>query len=228
MGITRLQLYNNALMHCGERALASLSEEREPRRLLDQVYTTTGITYALEQAQWWFAMRASMIDADPDVAPTFGYTNAFTKPSDWIRTCAVCSDEFFRTPLLAYADEMGGSAASWYADITPIYVKYISNDDDFGGNLSAWPATFCDYVSALFASRIINKLGGDRTNQQATLLGPPGQPQKGTLAMSLHTAKAKAAQTQPTQYLAQGNWSRARMGRRGGYNDRGNQGSLIG
>ena len=38
--ITRLQLYNSALLLLGERNLASLSENREPRRLLDHVWDT--------------------------------------------------------------------------------------------------------------------------------------------------------------------------------------------
>ena len=221
---TRLDLYNKALLVCGERFLASLTEDREPRRLLDHVWNTGGNDYCLENGQWWFAMRTTMIDYDPSITPTFGYRKAFTKPTDWKATSAVCSDEFFRLPLLAYADER----ANWYADITPIYVKYISNDAAFGGDLANWPATFTDYVACYYASLIISKLAGDRSAQEAKIFGPPGAPQQGLLHHTLHVAKNKAAMTQPTQYLAQSNWSRARRGRRGGYNDRGNSGSLLG
>jgi hypothetical protein len=224
MAFDRLALYNAALLLCGERFLASLVEDREPRRLLDQVYNTNGVDYLLEQGQWFFAMRTVMIDYDPAIAPTFGYRKAFTKPSDWRQTCAVCSDEFFRTPLLGYADEPGG----WYADITPIYVKYISNDLAFGGDLSKWPASFCDYAAAYFATRIISKLAGDKSAQETALYGPPGQPEKGILGRTKHAAKTQAAFGQPPQYVAQGNWTRARRGRRSGYNDRGNTGSLTG
>lgn len=224
MGITRLDLYNNALLLCGERFLATLAEEREPRRLLDQVYTTNGINYILERGQWWFAMRAVQIDYDTSITPDFGYRKAFTKPTDWLATSAVCSDEYFRTPLTAYQDER----ANWFADITPIYVKYISNDAAFGADLSQWPATFCDYAAAYFAGRIIGKLAGDRAAQKEALFGPPGQPQKGLIAQTLHIAKGHAAMTQPTQWPAQGSWSRARLGNRSGYRDGGNNGSLIG
>jgi len=217
-------LYNNALLLCGERFLASLSEDREPRHLLDQVYNSNGIDYCLEQAQWWFAMRAVMIDYDPSISPDFGYQKAFTVPEDWIRTSALCSDEYFKTPLLCHAAEPD----YWYADITPIYVKYVSNDTAYGGDLSRWPASFADYAAAYFATRIIGKLAGDRSDQRMTLLGPPGQPTKGLLMLTLHRAKSAAAQTQPTQFPAQGNWSRARLGRRGSFRDGGNNGSLIG
>ena len=224
MAFDRLALYNAALLLAGERFLATLAEDREPRRLLDAVWNTNGVNYCLEQAQWWFAMRTVMIDEDPAITPTFGYRKAFTKPTDYISTSAVCSDEYFQVPLTRYAFEPG----EWYADITPIYVKYVSNDAAYGGDIANWPATFCDYVAAYFASRIISKLAGDKSSQLAALFGPPGNPRSGILHMTLHAAKNKAAMTQPTQFPAQGNWSRARQGRRGGSRDGGNHGNLIG
>jgi len=38
MSTSRLKLYNDALTACGESHLASLTEDREPRRLLDHVW----------------------------------------------------------------------------------------------------------------------------------------------------------------------------------------------
>lgn len=221
MGITRLQLYNNALQLCGERPLADLTEDREPKRNLDQVFNSNGVDYCLERGQWWFAMRAVMIDYDPAISPSFGYQYAFTRPDDWISTSAVCSDEFFRVPLIGHTFEM----SEWYAAITPVYIRYVSNHANFGGDMSIWPATFADYVAANWAGKIIGKIAGDKSDQKAALFGPPG---RGLIFQRLHEARAAAALTQPTMLIAQGNWSRARMGRRSGYNDRGNTGSLIG
>jgi hypothetical protein len=224
MGITRLQLYNNALLLCGERFLASLDEDREPRRLLDQVWASNGINYCLERGQWHFAMRALQVDYDPAITPDFGYNRGFNKPDDWVNTSAVCSDEFFRSPLLEYADERG----FWFASIDTIYVKIVSNSNQYGGDPSIWPATFCDYIAAYFASRILSKLAGDKSAQQTALFGPPGNPRAGILHETLHQAKNAAAMTQPTVFPAQGSWSRARRGARLGYRDRGNPGSLTG
>jgi hypothetical protein len=137
---TKLQLYNNALLLCGERALGSLTEEREPRRLLDQVYDTDGIKKCLEMGQWKFAMRTIQIDYDPDVSPTFGYQRAFDKPTDWVVTSSVCSDEYFRAPLLQYTDEAG----YWYADLNTIYVRYVSDDAQYGKNIGSWPGSFLE------------------------------------------------------------------------------------
>ena len=221
MAFDRLALYNAALLLCGERFLASLTEEREPKRLLDQVWSTNGINAVLEQAQWHFAMRTARIEVDPAFpVPDFGYQNAFSKPDDWIRTSAVCSDEFYRVPLLEYADEMG----YWFANIEPLYVKFVSNGAQYGSDLSLWPASFCDYAGAYFASRIISKLSGDKASQHQALFGQNGK--GGILDRTLSLAKSKAAMTQPTQFPAQGSWTSSRRG--GRPSDRGNRGQLIG
>lgn len=227
MAINRLQLYNMALMLSGERSLVDLNEAREPRRLLDEVWNSNGREFALEQAQWWFAMRAVQIDNDPSSTPDFGYNYAFNVPEDWVSTSSVCQDPYFLAPLIFHAAEPD----YWYAAITPIYVKYVSKDDNYGFDISRWPATFSDYVAAYFAGRILPKLSGDKAAQRANLFGPPGAEHKGHIAMTLAKAKNAAAMTQPTQQIAQGRWTTSRRGSRrtrGPFGDGGTTGSLIG
>lgn len=205
---TQLNLYNDALLICGERFLASLTENREPRRLLDQVWSGGGVKHCLEQGQWFFAMNAIMIDFDPSIAPTFGYSCAFGKPDDWLSTSAVCSDEFFREPLTRYADE----ALFWYSDIQTIYVKYVSLLPNFGMNLNKWPESFNKYVAAYFASRIILKLSNsDAQTEKIEKMAD----------QLLKEAKGASAMTQPTKFPAPGNWTRSRM-RNGMNRDGGN------
>lgn len=216
---TRLQIYNNALLICKQRFLSSLTENIEPRRLLDQVWDSGGVRYCLEQGQWQFAMRTQMLDADPDIDTQFGFANAFDKPDDWVLTSAVCSDERFNTPLIRYNDE----TAYWFADITPIYVKFVSDDDAFGNDLSRWPNTFQSYVETYFASQIVGKLSSDAALAESIM-----KPRTGQLDTALLKARSRAAMTQATQFAAPGTWVVSRMGRRGYRNDRGNPGSLIG
>ena len=220
MGTTRLQLYNDALQLCGERFLASLTEAREPRRLLDQVWDSNGVRYCLEQGQWQFAMRTQQIEYDPSTEPPFGYRRAFNKPTDWVLTSAFCSDEFFRQPLLAYADELD----FWYADLDTVYVKFVSDDEDYGADLSRWPATFCDYAAAYFASKILTKLTADK-DRISFLMGNAGDVDGGELGRRLKIAKSRAAMTQPAQFPAQGSWTGSRQGRR---SERGSRNRLIG
>jgi hypothetical protein len=225
MGTSRLAIYNNALIICGETRLASLSEDRKPRRLLDQVWDSNGLRYCLEQGQWQFAMRTQRIDYDTDFAPPFGYSRAFQKPTDWVLTSAVCSDEFFRTPLTAYADELD----YWYADLDEIFVKFVSDDADYGLDLANWPATFCDYVDAYFASKIIFDLTSDK-EKLAFLLGRDGNTDSGELGRRLKIAKNRSAMTQPAMRFPMSGWNAARRGGRSGgpMGDGGNGGTFTG
>lgn len=202
MATDRLAIYNDALLLCGERALASLTENRETRYLLDQVWNNQGVDACLEEGQWFFAMRTISIDYDPTVEPPFGYNRAFEKPTDWILTSSLASDEFFRQPLSRYTDESG----YWYSDLDILYVRYVSNDDDYGLNIGAWPRSFTEFVIAHFAYKAILKITNDEDRRK----------QVAVLREHLKkVAKGKSAMADPTQYPAQGNWTRARM--RGGY-----------
>lgn len=213
MGTTRLDLYNDALLNVGERFLSSLTEEREPRRLLDHVWNNEGVNACLEEAQWHFAIRTIRIDYDPAITPEFGYQYGFTVPSDWVLTSAVCTDEYFNQPLTRYQFEQD----YWFSDEQIIYVRYVSNDASYGGNLAAWPKSFTRFVAAHFAYEIAYKIGGDALQTKMF----------GLREKMLSDAKNRSAMALPTSFPARGSWSRARHGS-GRNDDRGNNGSLIG
>lgn len=212
---TQLLLYNEALTYCGERMILNLADNAEPRRLLDQVWANGGVQGCLEQGQWHFAMKAVMLDYDPSVTPDFGYRRAFNKPNDWVLTSALCTDEYFRMPDVRYWDEAG----YWYTDVDTIYVRYVSSDAAYGGNLGAWPESFMQFVACHFAAKIILKISNDESKKDQLL----------KLREKLKKeAKGRAAMAEPTMFAAQGSWSRARM-RFGRAKDGGNTGgSLIG
>lgn len=194
---TRLEVYNMALLLCGERSLSSLTEDREPRRTLDQAWNSGGVNLCLEEGQWRFAMRTVEIDYDPSIEPSFGYQRVFNKPDDWVATSAVCSDEYFSAPLTAYTDE----GDQWYADLDTIYLKYVSNDVDWGMNMGKWPQSFADFVSAHLASRVIMKLADSEDKLKMIL---------STREKFKREAKNAAAMAEPTRFAARGTWSRAR------------------
>jgi len=207
----RLSIYNDALLICGERALANLTENREPRYLLDQIWNQRGIDTCLEEGQWFFAMRTQRIDKEPSITPTFGYQCAFTKPSDWVLTCAIATDEFFRVPTLRYVDEAG----YWYSDVITLYVRFVSNDPAYGNNLALWPQSFHEFVAAHFASKIMLKLSSDanKTKEVTDLR-----------KHLLLEAKSRSAMAEPTKFAPAGSWSRARnrgVNRRDGGNTSG-------
>lgn len=190
----KLEIYNLALGHLGERKLASLSENREPRRVLDDFYDNA-VAYCLERGFWNWAMRTVLLDSDPSYDPPFGYTLAFTKPMDWVRTYVISDSDRLDPPLLRYIDEGG----LWYADCDPVYVRYVSNDSAWGMDLGQWPESFADYLAARLAVRTCKRISGAnpsddlKTEERRTLAvarsrdamdEPPGFPPTGTWVTS--------------------------------------------
>jgi hypothetical protein len=210
----RLALYNGALLLCGERELASLTENREPRRLLDSAWNSGAVNACLGMGQWKFATRTVEVAPDAGITPGFGYQYAYEKPSDHIRTVGVWADEYGHAPLLAYRQEQ----RYWFTDAIPVYIGYVSNDAAYGGNLAEWPADFCELVEAKLASRIILRLTQDEGLQKKVF---------GLMDRYKKDAASGDAMEGPTQFPPAGSWSRARHGgapRR----DRGSRRSLLG
>lgn len=212
---TKLQIYNSALRYCKERKLASLAEDRKPRRLLDDVWDNGGVNACLEEGLWKFAIRTVRIDWDPAVVTDYGYKYAFSKPTDWVATAGVCSDEHFDNPLTRYSHEND----YWYADIDILYVQYVSNDAAYGNDLSLWPQTFADYVAAHFAHEIVDDLTADVVTIERV---------ERRWMRNKSTAKNKDARNQPQRFPAPGNWATSRGRYSSSNRDRGNRGSLIG
>ena len=211
----RLSLYNGALLELGERPLASLSENREPRRLLDSVWQTDAVNLCLGSGQWKFAMRTAKLVPSVSLVPDFGYAKAYEMPADHLRTAGVYSDEYQKSPLLAYRQEAG----YWFTDAEAIYVSYISNAILYGGALARWPAEFVRYVEAYLASRIVNKLTQDKQEWERVYR---------LVQLRLREAAASDAMEGPTVFLPRGSWVPARQGRGPRSNDLGARGQLIG
>jgi hypothetical protein len=201
---TQLSLYNGALRLCKQRRLATVSEAREPRYLLDDAWgdggTSSGsVKRCLEAGQWTFATRTALIDYSPSITPTFGLRYAFDKPTDLMKVVALCSDPYFNQPLLDYSDE----GDYWYSDLQTIYVKWVSNGATWGLDMSRWPETFVKFVEADLASEIVGNLTqGD--GLEADILKKRD--------MAEREAKAFDAMNKPTRFTPPGSWSQARHG----------------
>ena len=215
MATSKLKLYNAALTICGEKHLADLTEERKPRRLLDNAWDNGAVDACLEMAQWHFAIKTVRLDYDTDVVPQFGFTRAFEKGSDWIVTAGVCSDEYFYAPLTQYEDQAG----FWYANLDEIYIRYVSNDANYGGDYALWPATFVDFVAAHLATMIILDLTADEKKQDKV---------EKWENKKLRIAKSRNGMVGPTRFPPPGSFVTSRSNKSGRTRDRGNRGSLIG
>lgn len=193
----QLALYNRALRFLGERKLADLTEAREPRRLLDDVWDDDFVRACLEAELWTFATRTVKLDYTPSVEPDFGYNRAFLKPSDWVRTAGIASDEFFHCPLTQYEDERG----YLYASIDILYCRYISDDPAYGGDLSLWPSSMSAWAACSMAVEVAPRLTQSQT--KIDLLEKKERKLRGEAA-------AIDAQQQPARFPPVGSWVRAR------------------
>lgn len=198
---TKLSIYNGALRILGERK-TTLTENREPRRLLDDVWDDDGVRKCLQMGQWNFAIRSAQMDYDSGIEPPFGYRRVFSKPDDFVRTVGVCSDEFFKCPLVEYQD----NNSYWLADLDAIFVRYVSDDDDYGYDFSKWPPNFTSFVEAWFAQQIAPRITG---SEQARALT------QRDVDKLLRAAKATDSMEEPPGFQPAGSWTRARHGSAG-------------
>lgn len=199
----KLAVYNLTLAHLRQRRIGSLTEASEARRVLDDLWNQV-VAEALAEALWNFMVRAVQQDASSTVTPAFGWKYAFELPNDWVRTVLVSTVETFNPPLLEYAEETG----FWFANFTPLFVRYVSSDPVYGMNLGAWPANFTAWVALHLAEYACGRVAGPAGD--ALLDGPNG------IVKRAYKAKVKAKSTdamnQPPGEMPTGTWARSRRG----------------
>lgn len=156
MGASQLGIFNGALRWLQERKLASLTEKREPLRYLNDEYQNA-IEYVLYQGYWNFSIRNVQIPNEPTLAPAFGFEFCFQKPTDWVRTYQIADNEDYN-PLIRRLNDNNNY---WFTDISPIYVKYVSNDPNFGLNMSLWTPGFIEYLSCYLAFLVAPRIKQD-------------------------------------------------------------------
>lgn len=197
---TKIDLYNEAALILKLRAVDSLVENTPTRVTFDHAYSAV-VDYMLGQANWHFAAR--IVEIDPEVTgPSFGYTNYFEKPADFARLI-----EISRHPnLYPTLDDFVEEAGFWAASCNPLYVKYVSNDAQYGGDLARWTPHFTRATAFEIAERCAGKLTkmGD---------GDLERLEKRKMA-ALHKAKSVEAFGQPVKRPPPGNLVRARVGAR--------------
>src|SRR5919112_2711772 len=152
----KLYLYNDALRRCKQRKLASLTENVEARRVLDDVYDEV-LLWVLGEGFWKFARPTVEIDAEASgVDPAFGLEHAFVIPDDYVRLVGISASETMDPELRGFQQEGG----YWFAAVDPLYVTYVSNDADYGLALDRFPPFYTDLICAELAFRASPRIGG--------------------------------------------------------------------
>lgn len=163
---SKLSVYKAACLALGERQVQSLSENVPIRAYLDSAWDDDGPQYCLQQGLWNHAMRSIELTYDPSVEPEFSssstYSRAFTKPDDFVRTAIVATDGFFRNHLTRYLDE----GDYWFCDLDNIYVRYVSDDTQYGMDIAKWKPNFSAYVAHHLAWKVAAVLTGKESDME--------------------------------------------------------------
>ena len=213
MAITELSLYKAAAVELGEERPATLTDGKVALELAAVYADVKGD--CLESGLWNFAIRSVKLEADSSIEPSFGFTEIFDKPSDWVRTAAFTANDNFDHPLPDhdYRDEVG----FWAATQSPIYVQYVSNDAAYGENLALWPSSYRRFVEVALADRICMTITQNVNDKQAL---------EGRLFRAERYAKNKDAMNEGAKFRRRGSWNDARYS--GSRRDRGNRNSFTG
>lgn len=157
----RLEIYRGALRLLGDaHGLSSLTEVNPARQALDGAWQPA-VDYLLAEGLWNFAIRSVELTNDEDVEPLFGFDYAFSKPEDWVRTLSMSQSGVYSEGFEQYEDETD----YWYCSINPLYVRYISNDEDYGWNVAKWRQPFAKALEAYLAFECGLPISSDRGNR---------------------------------------------------------------
>lgn len=157
---SRLSIYRGAARLLGDRRITALTDDGETRKAFDDAWRDVG-DYLLARGLWNFAIRTVELTQDEDVEPLFGYTYAFSKPDDWVRTASISDVGTFTGDFNDYEDE----TEYWYCDCDPLYVRYVSDDDQYGWNVAAWRQPFAKAFEARLAFECGLPISQDRSNR---------------------------------------------------------------
>lgn len=157
----KLAIYRGALRLLGTGArLSSLTEVSSARYALDDAWEPA-IDYLLAKGLWNFAMRSVMAEASPSLETEFGYQYVFEKPDDWVRTASISNQSFDSLGFEDYDDRTD----FWLANSDTLYIKYVSDDDDYGFNVGAWRQPFAKVLEAYLAFECGLPISSDKSNR---------------------------------------------------------------
>ncbi len=156
----RLEIYRGACRLLGQQRIVSLTDTGTTRRSFDDAWQATG-DYLLAKGLWNFALRTVELSSDEDVEPRFGFEYGFQKPEDWVRTADLCDDPTMESPTRAYEDEPD----YWFADTDPLYVRYVSNDVEYGWDVARWRQPFAKAFEAYLAFESGLPVTNDKQNR---------------------------------------------------------------
>lgn len=122
MAITKLGLYNAALIQVKTSVLTALTDDRDERYSLDALYDLNAVDYCLEVIKPRFATKTTKLTG---AATTGGVTLAYTHtlPADFVTIVEVYSDAELDQPVNRYVQE----GSTIVCDYSVVYLRYVHN-----------------------------------------------------------------------------------------------------
>lgn len=154
---TELKLKNLALgTFIGTERLTTLTDDVPARYALDAVYTDV-LKLMLKRGIWLFALKTAELTKEV-TAPTYHRQNAYAKPDDFVRLSRIGVDARMDAELMNYRQD----GDYFYADQDPIFMQYVSDDSDYGGDLARYPEAYTQAVAAELAYQSLLPISKDR------------------------------------------------------------------
>jgi hypothetical protein len=152
MALDKLGIYNDALQLIGERSLANITEDREPRHKLDASWDLGAVDICLELVKPVSQSLTALLNT-PSTSSVHDLDSVHTLPSDYVDIVGVYLDSKLDNPVDRYLIE----GATLVCEFDTVYLRYISNNYA----VSTWNPSFARVVSAYLARDIANKLAPD-------------------------------------------------------------------
>jgi len=193
---SKIDLYNLALgTYIGTRRLSTLTDDVPQRYAMDAVYDA-GLKYMLKRGLWKFALRSVQLVRDIPLS-TFHRQYSYDKPVDFVRISRLSLDVRFTQELMDYREDQ----TKIYSDNDPIFLEFVSDDEDYGMNLDAYPEAYEQAVASWLAYQSTLEISKDR-GDRADLLTLHKQ--------TLDTARRQDAVDEPVKGKPAGRFTRSR------------------
>lgn len=140
----KLDIINSALRKIGAKKAVSLEDNNPDLRLILAVYNDMRDDM-LSRFSWGFATKFVTLAKELN-PPVWGFTNAYTLPTDCVLVVSVQA-----TPdITEYPTEYEVVGASIFTDAQPVYLRYVSNAVDE----NKWPIYFREALSLRIAYEV--------------------------------------------------------------------------
>lgn len=161
MALDKLAVYQTAARFLADARFALITDDVETRHAFDTAWERA-VTFVLEQAPWRFAMITTALSTT--TGPVGGYSTAFSRPADWLRTHAI----FVLSGAVECPVDLREQGIKISANVGALSLRYVSSnfaDPALANN--PWPEHFGQLVAAYLAFLCAYRVTGDA--------GAPGQ-----------------------------------------------------